>query len=309
MAVRRGIYLVALVSCLVFYVFYREWMAAVVLLTVLLLPVFSLLVSLPAMMSVRVKLKCPRVVTMGEQAEVCLRAESRFPQPPLRGKLTVRREITGENWKFKDQGKLATDHCGGLTVRVASCWVYDYLGLFRRRVCKRVMGFVVVRPKPVPLERLPDFSRRVAWAWRPKRGGGFAENHELRLYRPGDNLQQIHWKLTAKTGKPILREAMAAEQSRMLISLDLRGTPAELDDMLGKLLWLSGKLLAAELVHEIHALTGKGIVSYRVADEADLQTVLDKLVWEPPAETGTIQDRKLAVSWEYYLGGGTDENG
>lgn len=309
MAVRRGIYLAALTSCLVFYVFYREWMAAVVLLTVLLLPVFSLLVSLPAMLGVRVKLKCPRAVTMGEQAEICLRAESRFPQPPMRGKLIVRRETSGDIWKYKNQGNLATDHCSGLTVRVASCWVYDYLGLFRRRVCKRVTEVVVVRPKPVPLEKVPDFSRRAAWAWRPKQGGGFAENHELRLYRPGDNLQQIHWKLTAKTGKPILREAMEAEQNHMVVSLDLKGTPAKLDDLLGKLFWLSGKLLEAELVHEIHTLTGNGIVSYSIADKADLETALDKLLWEPPAKTGTIQSRKLAVSWEYYLGGGTDENG
>lgn len=309
MAGRRAIYLAALTGCLVFYVFYRQWMAAVILLTVLFLPLFSLLVSLPAMITVRVKLRCPETVQLGEPAEVKLLAESKFPQPPVRGKLLVRRTLTGESWKFKDQGKLDTGHCGGLAIRVVSCWVYDYLGLFRRRVCKKTMASVPVRPEPVPLEVLPDFNRRVVWAWRPKRGGGFAENHELRLYRPGDNLQQIHWKLTAKTGKPILREAMEAEQGRVLLTLDLKGTPAELDELLGKLVWLSGKLLEAEIVHEIHALTAQGIVCSRVADEAQMQAAVDKLLWESRVETGTIRDRTLAASWEYYIGGGTDENG
>ena len=49
---RRIIYLSALLWCLVFYGFYREWFSWVLLLTVLLLPWFSLAVSLPALLTV-----------------------------------------------------------------------------------------------------------------------------------------------------------------------------------------------------------------------------------------------------------------
>ena len=307
MAGRRLIYLATLVGCLAFYIFYRHWLAWFVLLLVLLLPVFSLAVSLPAMLTTQVGIQLPEAVALGDSAKAELVMKCALPRPPFRGSLLVQRPMTGEQWKFKDTARLPTDHCGGLSVQAISGWVYDYLGLFRIRIRRKETGSVVVRPKAVAPEPPPDLSRYLAQGWRPKIGGGFAENHELRLYRPGDNLGQIHWKLTAKTGKLILRESMQPERGRAMLTLDLNGSQPELDKKLGKLLWLSRMLLEAEVAHEIYALTGSGVMCCRVTDEASLIRALDSLLWEPCSKSGSIQDRRLAASWTYHIGGGTDE--
>lgn len=308
MAARRLLYLVSLLGSLVFYLFYRQWLSWLILLLVLGLPVFSLLVSLPGLLLPKVSLQYPACIPMGEPAKAWLRSRSPLPPVPLRYRLEVERTMTGEEWEYKrGAAQLPTDHCGQLTIDPERCRVYDYLGLFCFPLRKIAPGKVLVRPVPVPMEAPPDLSRYLARSWRPKRGGGFGENHELRLYRPGDSLQQIHWKLTAKTGKLILRETVEPERGLVLLKLDLSGTPEELDHKLGRLMWLSGHLLSLDVHHQICALTDTGIHTFPVTAEAELNTAVDTLLTMPCALSGTIRDRRTAASWEYYIGGGADE--
>jgi hypothetical protein len=93
------------------------------------------------------------------------------------------------------------------------------------------------------VDDLPSLARYAGRAWKPKPGGGFAENHEIRLYRPGDKMNQIHWKLSSKMNKLMVREAMEPVQDRVLVEMILRGTPEELDRKFGRLLWTGNYLL------------------------------------------------------------------
>ena len=69
-------------------------------------------------------------------------------------------------------------------------------------------------------------------------GGGFSEIHDLREYRPGDSLHEIHWKLSAKTDKLIVREAEEPDLGLVVLSFDFSGTRTQLDSTLRQLLWL-----------------------------------------------------------------------
>lgn len=297
------LYLAVLLGCLVFYIFYRQWLAWMVLLLVLMVPLLSAAVSLPAMLSTQVGIRTPKSALLAEPAEAEMMVRCAMPGPLFRGKLLIQRPMTGEQWRVESPAQLPVEHCGGLRLRVISGYVYDYLGLVRLRLRREGIRSLVVRPRPVAPEISPDLSRYLARGWRPKIGGGFAENHELRLYRPGDNLRQIHWKLTAKTGKLILRESMEPERGRAILTVDLSGSPEELDRKLGRLLWMSKFLLEAEVPHEIYALTGNGVAGYRVQDETTMYRALDSLMWEPCAASGSIQDRKIPASWAYHVGG------
>ena len=146
----------------------------------------------------------------------------------------------------------------------------------------------------------------MAQAWKPKPGGGLAENHELRLYRPGDSMNQIHWKLSAKTGKYIVREAMEPIRNRILVTMELKGTPEQLDRKFGRLLWLGSHLLELGLCFEVQVLTGKGMRSMQIGKREDLLAAMDLLLSSPPA----IKEDHLSVeaaAWQYRIGGGEDE--
>lgn len=306
MAERRIVYLVALVSSIIFYLLYQKWLSWVVLMAVLWLPALSLVLSLPAMVLTKVKLVCPRTVPMGEEARVELSGNGPLPLPLITVKLQLRHMPSGRKENRQRSGLLPTNNSGILEISARKCYIYDYLGLFRRRVRQSLQASLAVMPLPVPQPE-PDLTTLYARAWRPKAGGGFSENHELRLYRPGDSLQQIHWKLTAKTGKLIIRESMEQLRERVLVTMDLWGTPDAVDRKLGQLLWLSRFLLQREIPHELWVLTGDGILAEPVTTEQELEQALIRLMGMPCGDGfNTIRNRHDAASRIFYVGGGTD---
>ena len=152
------------------------------------------------------------------------------------------------------------------------------------------------------MDNPPDLNQFIARSWRPKFGGGFAENHELRPYRPGDSLNQIHWKLSAKTGDLILREPMEPNGNLVLVTMDLNGTPEELDHKFGRLLWPSGYLLENGLRHELRVLTADGPVSCPIINEPALTAAVDALLC-CPAGDGTLLDADCGAAWQFHIGG------
>lgn len=210
--------------------------------------------------------------------------------------------MTGETVSLGSGSALPTAHCASLRVEPVKTWVYDHLGLFRRRV-KTVQGAaVLIRPGPIPPEKAPDLSRYLATAFKPKPGGGYAENHELRLYRPGDNLHQIHWKLTAKTGKLILREPMEPLLGLAVVTLVLSGAPEQVDEKLGKLLWVSNYLTRQNVPHQVHCLTGAGMLVRSVTGESQVQPMVDAVLRSPMAGPDASIPY-VSASWRYHIGG------
>ncbi len=248
---RRIGYLVFLFGCLVFYGFYREWFSWLLLVAVVLLPWFSLALSLPAMVTVQAGLRCPETVRVGVPVRTALQVQCKFPTPPVSSRIRLHNTLTGNRYVGLPGERIPTDHCGCMVISYDRLFVYDYLGLFCRRLRKGDSTRVYIHPKPVPGKGTPDFSAGTVYAWKPKPGGGFSENHDLRLYRPGDDLRHIHWKMAAKTGKLIYREPIEPVQKGYLLTVTLSGSPRQLDDKLGKLLYLSQELLAQQHQHQV----------------------------------------------------------
>lgn len=284
-----------------------EWLSAVLLAVVAGLPWLSLLVSFPAIRNFRAAPAGVDIVQMGEETEMWLLGSCAAPMPPFRGKLRLHWHITGESSRYRAENGLPTDHCGGVAVTVEKIRVYDYLGLFSFRVKAVEEKTVIVRPKKLPVPNPPQVERFVPKVWRPKPGGGFGENHEMRLYRPGDSLNQIHWKLSAKTGELILREPMEPIRGLVLLTMTLRGDQDTLDRKFGRLEWMGQYLLENNVPFEIRALTGEGLLTFPVSGTGELYKAVDKLLCTPAAAEGSIRDQCFGASWQYHIGGEADE--
>lgn len=305
--VRRWIlYLAVLAGLTVFNWAYQAWFSWLVLQGVLYLPVVSLVMSLPAMLLTKLWVAGPSYLPQETEQKAWISANGALPAPPYSGRIRVTRTTTGETWLLKAGNPLPTEHCGQLQCRAVRGRIYDYLGLFFLPVKQKGMTSVIVRPKEKKLERFPQLERYISTAWRPKPGGGFAENHELRLYRPGDNLTQIHWKLSAKTGKYIVREALEPVSGRVLLEMELRGDAAALDQKFGKLLGISSYLLRLGLRHELRVLTGNGVQCLVVSGKEQQAAAVDMLLSMPPAAPETELET-IAAAWQYRIGGGDDE--
>ena len=302
---RRIFYLVTLLGSLVFYFVYQQWLSWLLLLIVVCLPWVSLCLSLPAMLSVRVTLRCPGLTRVGVPTRTALDSQCRFPAPPVAGKIRVVNQLTGESYMGRFGELLPTEHCGRITVSMPKPVVYDYLGLFSHKLRSQTSCSVLVLPKPIAGE-LPQWGRQNHSRWQPKYGGGLAENHELRLFRPGDELRNVHWKMSAKTGKLIYREAMEQAQKGHVLTVSLSGSPEQLDQKLGKLLWSSRALVAQKQPHQVRCMTGKGLFTFFATNEDTLQEGLCALLSMPRASDSAPPEAEGAF-WQLSIGGDDHE--
>ena len=295
---RKLVYLLSLLAGLVFYWAYREWMSWIFLMVLLLLPWFSLLISLPAMLTCWAQIHCPDRVDRGAPVPLHWQCQNQYPLRGLVGKMVVQNQLTGKAYRLNSGEQLPTDHCGLLTVTLRSPRCLEYLGLFALPIRRKSSAQILVRPTPVAPLETPDLSRYQVRMWRPKPGGGYSENHELRLYRPGDSMKQVHWKLSAKTGKLITREPMEHIRTQMLLTLALNG---DADSKLGRLLWMSRYLLENQLPHTVQCHTGSGMLCFDIACEEDLRRAMDAILRCPPATEG--EPVYSSASWRYHIGG------
>lgn len=299
-------YLAVLAGCVIFDIAYGQWMSWLVLMGVVWLPLAGLVFSLPAMVTAKPRLHVPGACDRGDRVDFAVYAASALPVPLFRSRVRVRCELNGQAFLLNSQEPLPTAHCGAYRCSPAKVRIYDYLGLFFLTRKQGEEAVVLVRPKPLKLHAVPQLERQISQSWRPRPGGGFSEQHELRLYRPGDSMNQVHWKLSAKTGKYIIREAMEPAGSTFSLNLELRGSPEELDRKLGRLLWLSRELLAKGQRHEFRALTGDGLLCLPVTDGASLSGAMDKLLRAAPAAADAVMPA-FRTGWQYTVGGEPDE--
>lgn len=284
---------------------YQGWLGQLLLGAVISLPLLSLAVSLPGMRSTKLHLEGPEYAAMGNAATVRITADGFLPAPLHQGRIRVTHTVTGEVRILSEGDPLPTAHCGGLLCTPEKMWVYDCLGLFRMRPRGKLSHTVTVRPRPIAPENLPRLHRVLATQYRPKPGGGFGENHDLRLFRPGDSLNQIHWKLTAKTGKFMIREPLVPVGQQARILLKISGTAPELDKKFGQLLGISHHLLDAGISHEIYAITGRGTEILTVDTPQALTKAVDALLCASPAPAGAELPQERAG--QYRIGGSSDE--
>ena len=307
-------YLLGVIGAVVFHAFYYGWYSWFVLTLLICLPLFSLLVSIPAMLRMRLHLALPAVCHRLEQVYLTLQLDcGRLPMPLCRFRLTMDNVLTGQSASVQQKLSCAhkwyvrvdTDHCGLVTCRADRCRVYDYLGLFWVPIKRRSEAAVCVYPVPQEPSPMPNLTQFTVRKRRPKPGGGFAEEHELRDYRPGDSLRDVHWKLSAKTDKLMIRVAQEPVAGRALLTLDLCGAPEELDLTLSHLAWLSRWLTEHGAVHQIlwiDPLTCRtACVQIECGD--DLHAVLGRLCSSPAGrDVPSLACRPFASAfWRYHL--------
>lgn len=302
---RRILYLICLIGCFGFYVGYRAWLSWLLLLAVVFLPWLSLLVSLPAMLLMRIRFSFPSAVTQGDKLMLTASIRSWLPFVPTGWRYHVSEQYTGSLRKYGAHSEVRAKHCGCLHIRVKRAWKYDYLGIFRLPISKQKQTSVLVFPKPVKVDQIPGLNRYIVGRWVPKHGGGFSENHDLRLYRPGDDLRLVHWKLAAKTGKLVLREPIVPQRGKLVLTMLLRGDANVLDEKLGRFCYLSDMLLQKELPHELHCLTADGLIVCEIATQAQFTAAMEAVLRARPTWEREMPRAKAAL--QYRIGGEYDE--
>lgn len=131
-------------------------------------------------------------------------------------RLTARPKRTGVS-----EYRISSAHCGRIQLTAERCRLYDPFGLIGIRLGEPAVAAMTVQPKGFvqsvyvsPDANCPDDSENYA----PDRTGyDLAEVYALREYAPGDSLRQMHWKLSSKLDKLVVREPSLPVRRSVLV--------------------------------------------------------------------------------------------
>ncbi len=281
------IYLLLLGALRLFRMAYVGWLGSYLFACALIVPPALLLLSLPSMLRLQLELEAPPTVTRGSSAYAAVRFRSRALLPLRRVSiwLEVENRFTGDVKKdrFHYQGlvtsrgelPLPTDYCGQLQCRITRVECRDLLGLIRilRKCPEGVVCTVLPASKGPDIPPDLDLALDTAVQLKPKYGGGYSEEHDLREYRPGDTVNSIHWKLSSKTDEVIVREPLINANQNVFVVL---GRIGKEDRGLEVLCWLSLELCAREIPHTIVADS-----LYDVSNESETTDALCTILANP----------------------------
>ena len=178
--------------------------------------------------------------------------------------------------------ELLSHHVGRVEVCVTKFVIWDWLGILRLDCKAQKSAWVIVAPTPkvsneeelvMAIENFPDDNET------KKHGTDINPDYEIREYVPGDELKSIHWKLTAKTGRTMVRERLASGRDKINVLLALTENEEENDGLTASLHGLSLLLLNKGYPIRLLWLGAGGTLQGRyVAEEGELENAMDEIL-------------------------------
>lgn len=190
----------------------------------LLIPLLSLTGNLYLRNHLEIRLDGVVSLRKGDTGAVTVTVDNPTPVPGMRicCRVAVHNQLNRESreeriwlWagakkKGKARLKISSEYCGRLRVTAEQVVLYDCLGL---------LGVKCPCPKGIHITVQPDtFAVEVSLAPCPDRqddserysgerpGADLTETYQLREYVPGDSPRQIHWKLSGKLDRLVVRD-------------------------------------------------------------------------------------------------------
>lgn len=267
------IYLLVLIMGFLISVICLEYGTVAVVGALVIVPVFMIAFLIIMRFHTNVEVECKNPVAEKDSMEkparatIALSVENTGKWLPIsKGIAWVRYEnfFSGEKGKMKvrfsvDTGKkrgrripVVMHHCGNVSIKVEKVKIYDYLNIFAAKVGKNFerQDVLVMPPlKEIYLgrdrwynETSEDSDRFSLY----KKGDDPSEIFDIRDFKDGDRIQQIHWKLSSKTGHYMVKEGSLPLARAIYIFVDLCAADSEDADLLVQGIYSISMMLMAQ---------------------------------------------------------------
>ena len=305
---RRIMYIVSLVCSMIFVIMYSRWISWYLFLVLLLMIPFDLVISIPGMFSRKLIFDTPEVVSQHSKAVMVVKtiSKKKFPARYIKINLNVKNCGTKKtnlqctssvvNDSIREI-ELDTSCCGVISYSAGRMWTCSLLGIFSLPSPLNFKTFILVMPPPI--EPFGNISLPSTSVMRPKPGGGFADDHDIRPYRPGDPIRSIHWKVSAKLNFPLIREPLISPTHNRLIRISKWETSEQCELILGRLRWVSDYLLKQNLSHYV-TFGHNGMIG-KIEQSADLLKFLYNELCQPTDVKNLYTTISEGFSWEYTI--------
>ena len=310
---RRLLWTAAVLLAAAGYLFENNAGTLTVLVGVLVVPICGLLPLMGKGAVLAVSLNTAQEKGTNATGTLTVTNRSVLPKPRLCVTVSCRNLRTGEaveselelsllsRQKKQIEFSLDCPHCGKVELSVTAVKLSDVFGLFDRRLpCEERKSFTVL-PRlfepSVSLEHsdmaMPDSDTYSAH----KPGSDPGETFAMREYVPGDAVRSIHWKLSEKTDKTMVRQFGLPVVNEVALLLETAGAASadETDAITEVFASISAALASRDIQHHIFWRDTKTdeLREYCVTGEEDFGVMLEELLELPPKESGSVAQRFL----------------
>jgi uncharacterized protein (DUF58 family) len=315
----RTLYGLAICAALVSYILADRAAALVILCVLVVLPIISLCVQCIAMQGMTVSCAVRSACHVGKTIHVVFTLQ-RTNRLPLG---IVKLDVLLSNVLFGDQLPLSitfqpeeeqtmvfeypfpTEDCGAIRIRSSSMVCYDLLGLFCWHRSVDIQTELRVYPRELKLEleleHRPE-TKSFGTMYDPyKKGQDVSEVAGLRDYVPGDTIHRIHWKLSSKMDKTIVREFGSPTDYNTLILYELAHSDgkqaishARNNVVLALTAALSYSMLERGLEHEMGRMYEHRLRTTPVRNMREHEQLVDEFLYMPVNQQGNGMDTVFA---------------
>ena len=304
------LWVAAIVLAAILYLFENNAGTLTVAVGVLVVPAFGLIPLAGKGIDVQIVVNPAQEKGQDTKGQITVKNLCWLPKPRLDLTLFCRNLRTGENTESKLEISLLPKHkqtmdfsfdcphCGKIQIEVSDISVSDLFGLFSRNLqndCKAEFAVLPQLFEPsISLEHsdmaMPDSDNYSPY----KPGSDPGETFAIREYVPGDAIRQIHWKLSEKTDKLMVREFGLPVVNEVALLLETAGSTAgsEIDAITEVFASVSSALVASDIHHHVFWRDEKTdeLVDFDIADGDAFSSMLSQLLELPPKE-GNIAQR------------------
>ena len=313
---RRILFLFALAGAFMFYVFHTSYFSWILMLVSFILLPLSLCISIPIWIKSQLRMECSTLAApVSDGFSVALRCDSIFPMCPVSLRLRFENTLTGTREDYRlslASGETVAVHwthhrdCGIIRCSVLHSRIFDLVGFFSFPIKKPNISEVLLYPDEIPftdevqLFSSPDFINADT-ALRPSPSGE-KEPLDVRDYREGDLLRDVHWKLSARSDHLIIREFERLAFSNIRIALLYSPNQDELRLSLGRLFGLCNALFRQKISpvvfwnNEAPLMENNPVPKQELANLNDLFLLFRKLLSEQLPENPQSSLHQLQTS-------------
>lgn len=184
--------------------------------------------------------------------KIVVKNSSIFPAFRVKVNAVMKNRLTGSSWEmiFEESvgPKQTMEHeipmeslyCGKIESDIASLMSYDFLGLQGFNFSYENHGTCYAFPKDNSLdvsemEEQKKSELNIQNRYLHKKGNDITQILDIRKYQKGDNIKTVHWKLSKKLGKKMVKELDMPANQEVLLVLALSEEAIEQEEMLHKL--------------------------------------------------------------------------
>lgn len=204
--------------------YYGSSVALALAVLMVLIPVCSVFVNLYLKKKLRIHIEAPMIQRKGDPGRILVTIQNPTVFSALRIRLDLEvcnqlnrqrhceKIMTHALGKTKQRNPLrfASDYCGRIRISIPRVVLYDCFGLIGIPMAYKTVVHMTVQPDTfepnVVLMPSPSSTDDSDIYSQEKSGMDMSEVYQIREYVPGDSLRQIHWKLSNKFDKLIVRD-------------------------------------------------------------------------------------------------------